>query len=87
MSYYTPAPRASRRQYFFMGLAIGVTVMAAVLLLLALSQPRQPLPRFYELALVCQPAVPPYPSHNGSIPARLDPPARNSFTCVGATRP
>ena len=85
MNYYTPAPpRASRRQHFLLGLASGVFVMSAVMLLLAVARPRHDLPKFSELALVCQPAGLPITSESQMIPARLE--TNNSFTCFGGVK-
>jgi len=73
MNYYTPAPpRATRRQHFLLGLASGVFVMAAVMLLMA-------------LALICSPAGLPIYTEGQWIPAKLEsnPP---TFACFGATK-
>lgn len=42
--------------------------------------------KFAELALICLP-IQTAPDDSPYRPARLDPPAQNSFTCFGGTRP
>lgn len=85
MSYlYTP-PRASRRQHFLLGLFAGLTAGAALLLILAVARPRHDLPKFAELALICQPAGPSFRSSEELTPARLEsnPP---QFFCFGGVK-
>lgn len=82
MSYHYPPPRARRSQYFLAGLASGVFVMSAVMLLLALAMPRHDLPTFHELAMICQPAGTPFYSSEPMIPARLE----TTIFCTGATK-
>ncbi len=85
MSYpYTP-PRASRRQHFLLGLFVGLTAGAALLLLLAVASHRSRPPKFAELALICSPAGTPFRSSEELTPARLEsnPP---QFFCFGGVK-